>query len=333
MISFRFNPINNDTTGTRTWAFWTQSNLLSCGVLCACDTGGREAAAPASPESWLQVQNQQHPQVHVRRTGESWAQALRRMRVQNTARRASESDRAAPRDADTPQPAPHRTKHLKHPKVRGFCRKLQVALWRATAFHIPAHIHNTQRSGPDIKPDLLVLRPRAATGANRTPPPTRLNSLWKFTLIKVSARRQFTDHLIQGLYFRERRTEAQKGETHIVVRTWRAHDEGIQSPQAWPLSLDSTRLAADLPTLCLVQQKGCFHLPRAFTPHQSVSYQLPNKPHTSILKATFRAGDEEATLFCLVPDTVSWILPILSKDQAKGFLKSRKMVQMGLFPG
>ena len=232
-----------------------------------------------------------------------------------------------------PSPAPHRTKHLKHPKVRGFCRKLQVALWRATASHIPAHIHNTQRSGPDIKPDLLVLRPRAATGANSTPPPTRLNSLWKFTLIKVSARRQFTDHLIQGLYFREGRTEAQKGDTHILVRTWSAHNGGIQSPQAWPLSLDSTRLAAHLPTLRLVQQKGCFHLPRVFTPHQSVSYQLPNEPHTSILKATFRAGDEEASLFCLVPDTVSWILQILSKDQAKGFLKSRKMVQMDLFPG
>ena len=108
---------------------------------------------------------------------------------------------------------------------------------------------------------------------------------------------------------------------------------GIQSPQAWPLSLDSTRLAADLPTLRLVQQKGCFHLPRVFTPHQSVSYQLPNEPHTSILKATFRAGDEEATLFCLVPDTVSWILQILSKDQAKGFLKSRKWYRWIYFQG
>ena len=232
-----------------------------------------------------------------------------------------------------PPPHPHRTKHLKHPKVRGFCRKLQVAPWRATASHIPVHIHNTQRSGPDIKPDLLVLHPKAATGANCTPPPTMLNSLWKFTLIKVSARRQFRDHLIQGLYFREKRTEAQKGETHILVRTWNAHDGGIKSPQAWPFCLDSTRLTADLPTLRLVQQKGCFHLPRAFTPHQSVSYQLSNKPHTSILKATFRAGDEEATLFCFVPDTVSWVLPILSKDQVKGFLKSSKMVQIDLFPG
>lgn len=252
--------------------------------------------------------------------------------IQNTAWRPSESDRARGTDCRHPSPPPP-TKHLKHPKGRGFCRKLQVALWRATASHIPAHIHNTQRSGPDIKPDLLVLRPRAATRANCTPPPTRLNSLWKFTLIKVSARRQFTDHLIQGLYFRERRTEAQKGETHILLRTWSAHDGGDQKPTSLASLLDSTRLAADLPTLRLVQQKGCFHLPRAFTPHQSVSYQLPKEPHTSILKATFRAGYEEATLFCFVPDTVSWILPILSKDQAKGFLKPRKMVQMDLFPG
>ena len=333
MISFRLNPISNDTTGTRTWAFWTQSNLLSCGVLCACDTGGekqqhrrlqragykcRVSNTPRSMYDALESPGLRHWGGCVYRTQ---PEGLPRVTERHWGMQTP------------PPPAPHRTKHLKHPKVRGFCRKLQVALWRATASHIPAHIHNTQRSGPDIKPDLLVLRPRAATGANRTPPPTRLNSLWKFTLIKVSARRQFTDHLIQGLYFREGRTEAQKGDTHILVRTWSAHNGGIQSPQAWPLSLDSTRLAADLPTLRLVQQKGCFHLPRAFTPHQSVSYQLPNEPHTSILKATFRAGDEEASLFCLVPDTVSWILQILSKDQAKGFLKSRKMVQMDLFPG
>lgn len=153
-----------------------QSHLLSCGALCACDTGGREAAAPASPGSWLQMQSQQHPQVQVFCAGESWSQAPRRMRVYRT--QPEGLLRVTEREALIADIPPHPpTKHLKHPKGRGFCRKLQVALWRATASHIPAHIHNTQRSGPDIKPDLLVLRPRAATRANCTPPPTRLNSL------------------------------------------------------------------------------------------------------------------------------------------------------------
>lgn len=98
---------------------------------------------------------------------------------------------------------------LKHPKVRCSYRKLWVVLWRATASHILAHTHRTDRSGPDRKSDLLVLHPRAAHSANHTPFPTRLNSFLKFTLIKVRARRAFAVHLIQDLHFRDERTEAQ----------------------------------------------------------------------------------------------------------------------------
>lgn len=103
---------------------------------------------------------------------------------------------------------------VKLPKVRCFSGKLQVILWRATASHLAAHIHNTEGSGPDRKPDLLVLCARATDGANGTSPPTRLSSFSKFTLIKVSAGRELIDYLIWNLHFRDERTEAQKGK-HI----------------------------------------------------------------------------------------------------------------------
>lgn len=104
---------------------------------------------------------------------------------------------------------------VKHPKVRCFSRKLQGILWRATASHLAGHIHNPEWSGPDRKPDhLSALCATAADSANRTPPPTRLSSFSKFTLIKVSAGRELTDELIQDLHFRDEKTEAQKGK-HI----------------------------------------------------------------------------------------------------------------------
>lgn len=112
--------------------------------------------------------------------------------------RASKSEWAAPGRVRYMHPL---FTSVRHPKVRCFSRKRRVILWRATASHLAAHSHNTEGSGPDIKPDLLVLCARAADAANHMYPLTRLSSFSKFTLIKVSAERELIDYLIQDLHF------------------------------------------------------------------------------------------------------------------------------------
>lgn len=153
-----------------------------------------------------------------------------------------------------------------------------------------SHILNTHRSGPDIKPDLLILYPRAANGANHMPPPTRLNSFWKFMLIRVGAGGQLIDHLIQDPHFRGSSTEAQKGERRTFKWAPDVHATGDQKLASLaPLSTLQCNGLAEFPRLPLVWQKAAsiglelLLLLRVCLTYFPTNFTLPfYKPHSKV---------------------------------------------------